>query len=112
MTPQHSFETSSFLCAADHGYNLGEHRLPSCKLNVYDHDTRIPMVIKGPGISPSLKFDYIGSNVDLAPTFLGLAGADFLAQHMDGRSIVPLLVNPSDPNVAQVCNDFLGCFCT
>ena len=84
-------------------YNLGQHRLPSCKLNVYDHDIRIPFVIKGPGIKPGLKFPNPGSNVDLAPTFLGLAGEDPLAHNMDGRSIVPILVDPSDPNVAPVC---------
>lgn len=54
----------------------------------------------GPGIS-SVKFDYVGSNVDLAPTFLGLAGVDTLATNMDGRSIVPLLVDAFNPNVAQ-----------
>jgi hypothetical protein len=58
----------------------------------------------GPGIQPGLKFDYVGSNVDLAPTFLGLAGVDSLAQQMDGRSVVPLLVNASDANVPLVCS--------
>ena len=30
-------------------------------------------------------------NIDLAPTFLDLAGINPLPVHMDGRSIVPLL---------------------
>ena len=78
------------------------HSLPSCKLNVYDHDIRIPMVISGPGIKKGQQFDYPGSNVDIAPTLLGLAGVDVLAQDMDGRSVVPLLVDPSDLHVAPV----------
>jgi hypothetical protein len=35
----------------------------------------------------------------VAPTLLGLAGYDELSLHMDGRSIIPLLVDPSDPTV-------------
>ena len=57
-------------CTCHSGYNLGQHNLPSCKLNVYDHDIRIPMVIMGPGIEADTTFDFIGSNVDVAPTFL------------------------------------------
>lgn len=32
-----------FLVTSDHGWNLGQHRLPGGKHNVYDHSTRIPM---------------------------------------------------------------------
>ena len=32
-----------FLVTSDHGWNLGQHRLPAGKHNVYDHSTRIPM---------------------------------------------------------------------
>ena len=34
------------------GYNLGHHRIPSNKFLLYDHATRIPGVIHGPGIKP------------------------------------------------------------
>lgn len=80
---------------SDHGYNLGQHRLPSCKLNVYDHDIRIPMVIMGPGIVAGSTFNFIGSNVDLAPTFLALAGIDAqtVSPPMDGKSILAQLIN-------------------
>ena len=89
-----------FFVTSDHGWNLGQHRLPGGKHNVYDHATRIPMVIKGPGIAPGSTFAFPASNVDVAPTLLGLAGMDELAAHMDGRSIVPLIVDPADPTVA------------
>ena len=56
------------------GYQLGQLRLPSCKLNVYENDIRIPMVIKGPGIRPNTTLEYPASNVDVGPTVLGLAG--------------------------------------
>lgn len=54
------------------------------------------MVMRGPGIAPSSLFKLPASNVDVAPTMLGLAGADELALEMDGRSVVPLVVDPSD----------------
>tara|TARA_B110001452_G_scaffold234810_1_gene213318 strand:- start:85 stop:1779 length:1695 start_codon:yes stop_codon:yes gene_type:complete len=86
-----AFDSTYFLVTSDHGYNLGQHRLPSCKLNVYDHDIRIPMLIAGPGVRPGA-FAHIGSNVDVAPTLLDLAGLPEAAD-MDGTSIAPLLID-------------------
>jgi arylsulfatase A-like enzyme len=93
-------DSTYLFITSDHGYNLGQHRLPSCKLNVYDHDLRIPMVVKGPGIAAGSTFALPASNVDVGPTLLGLAGVDGYAHEtMDGRSVVPLLVNPADARV-------------
>eukprot|EP00927_Polykrikos_kofoidii_P050237 TRINITY_DN44158_c0_g1_i1.p1 TRINITY_DN44158_c0_g1~~TRINITY_DN44158_c0_g1_i1.p1 ORF type:complete len:545 (-),score=54.69 TRINITY_DN44158_c0_g1_i1:54-1688(-) len=90
-----------FVITSDHGYNLGQHRLPSCKLNVYDHDLRIPMIFAGPGIKAGTKFDFPASNVDVGPTILGLAGIDSfsLPSAMDGRSVAHLIVDATDPTV-------------
>jgi len=80
------------IITSDHGWNLGQHRLPGGKHNVYDHSVRIPFVIRGPGISQGTTFDFPASNVDVAPTLLGLAGIA-AAPSMDGKSVVPLLVD-------------------
>ena len=53
------------------------------------------MLIRGPGIKAGVTLDYLGTNVDLAPTMLGLAGLDTPAS-MDGRSIVPLIVTETN----------------
>ena len=77
------------------GYNLGQHNLPSCKLNVYDHSIRIPMIIRGPGIPAGLNLTQIGSNVDVGPTLLALAGLDpatGTSPPMDGKSLLPWLI--------------------
>ena len=65
------------------------------------------MVMRGPGISPGSSFTYPASNVDVAPTILGLAGIDELAGHMDGRSIAPLLIDPTDPHVLPATRDHI-----
>ena len=60
------------------------------------------MVIRGPGIAAGSTFDFIGSNVDVAPTFLALAGVDpatATAPPMDGKSIAHKLIDPADPRV-------------
>ena len=31
-------DNTYFFITSDHGYNLGQHRLPSCKLNVYVYE--------------------------------------------------------------------------
>ena len=47
-----AYKKTYFLVSSDHGYNLGHHRIPSNKFLLYDHATRIPGVIAGPGIKP------------------------------------------------------------
>mmetsp|Transcript_59848 Transcript_59848/g.165550 ORF Transcript_59848/g.165550 Transcript_59848/m.165550 type:complete len:558 (+) Transcript_59848:34-1707(+) len=83
-----------FLVTSDHGYNLGHHRLPSDKFLLYDHSLRIPMLFKGPGIKPGSTTDFLGTQVDLAPTVLGLAGLP-APPLVDGQSVVPLLIDPT-----------------
>ena len=67
------------------------------------------MLFSGPGIGHGSHIDFLGTQVlpqvdccldpqlqvDLAPTILGLAGVE-AAPWMDGKSIVPLLVNSPD----------------
>eukprot|EP00048_Salpingoeca_helianthica_P017187 m.235967 g.235967 ORF g.235967 m.235967 type:complete len:493 (+) comp20371_c0_seq1:17-1495(+) len=82
-------DTYIFL-TSDHGYQLGQLRLPMCKLNVYDHNTRVPFLVRGPGIRANSTFDAYGSNVDLAPTMLALAGLPW--DDLDGRNMLPALL--------------------
>jgi arylsulfatase A-like enzyme len=68
--------------------------LISAKMLFYEHSLRIPMVFMGPGIRQNSSFDeWLGTQVDLAPSVLALAGIDAPAW-MDGRSVIPLLVSP------------------
>ena len=55
------------------------------------------MVVRGPGIKAGSTFDWIGSNVDVAPTFLSLAGLDpaSTSPPMDGKSFTHKLIDPT-----------------
>ena len=53
--------------SSDHGYNLGNHRLPSNKMQMYEHSIRPPFIVKGPGIREGIEFYQLASNVDLTP---------------------------------------------
>lgn len=96
-----------FLSTSDHGFNLGQLRLTSCKLNTYDNDIRIPMVIRGPGVAPGSSFWFPASNADVAPTLLGLAGLP-TDPSMDGRSVLHQLLDAADPALLPATREHVG----
>ncbi|EGD81213.1 hypothetical protein PTSG_11248 [Salpingoeca rosetta] len=84
--------------SSDHGYNLGNHRLPSNKFLLYEHSLRIPLVVHGPGVPAGKHIPVLGTNVDYAPTWLGLADID-TPPVMDGRSLVPVLLTNASADI-------------
>jgi N-acetylglucosamine-6-sulfatase len=78
---------------SDNGIYLGEHRLTE-KAAAYNAAPRIPLVIRGPGVSQGVTRSQMALNNDLAPTFASWAGVTPPA-FVDGRSLAPLLsANP------------------
>ena len=73
---------------SDHGFQLGQFNLLMDKRHVYDWNTRIPFVVTGPGIPKSKAFELPATQVDLAPTFLELAGVGVDLDVFDGLSLV------------------------
>lgn len=74
---------------SDNGWLYGEHRLQG-KWNQFDHATRVPMVVRGPGVEEGAVRSGFALNNDLAPTFADLAGAE-IPDFVDGRPLAPLL---------------------
>ena len=79
---------------------LLQFRVDSHKTMVYDHVTRIPLMVGGGAVRSAGVIPAIGSQADLAPTFIELAGAGNPAaaanvskatSTMDGRSFAKLL---------------------
>ncbi|MEN8673835.1 sulfatase-like hydrolase/transferase [Nocardioides sp.] len=61
------------IVTSDNGFHLGQHGLNGGKGTPYDSDTRVPLVVTGPGVVAGRRSQYV-SNIDLAPTIESLAG--------------------------------------
>jgi len=83
-------EDTVIVFAGDNGYYLGDHGLGD-KRSAYDESMRIPMLMRYPrsGVHGKVIDDMV-LNIDLAPTFLDLAGLT-IPKEMQGQSWVPLL---------------------
>ena len=67
-------EDTVVVYASDNGYFLGEHCLGD-KRAIYEESLRIPMLVRYPRLFPKGQvLDEMVLNIDLAPTFLDLAG--------------------------------------
>ncbi|PRW59250.1 sulfatase [Chlorella sorokiniana] len=84
-------DNTYILYTADNGYKLGHKRL-SGKLSGYESDIRLPFYVRGPGVPRGVELPHLISNIDLASTWLDLAGVqDPLAEERDGVSFAPVL---------------------
>ena len=87
-------EDTVVVFCSDNGFYQGEHQLGD-KRSAYDESLRIPMLVRYPRLfSKGKVLDQMALNIDVAPTFLELAGVAVPAG-MQGRSWVPLLTGKS-----------------
>ena len=75
---------------SDNGWFQGEHRIEFGKILPYEPAVRVPLLVRGPGITAGRQNSAFVANVDLAPTIVATAGAT-ARRLMDGRSLWPLL---------------------
>ena len=82
--------------SADNGWYLGDLGLYD-KRFMYETGLKVPLLARGPGVKAGSVPTQFVANIDLAPTFLDLAGLPIPAT-MQGRSLAPLLrgESPSD----------------
>lgn len=87
-------DNTVFVFTSDNGYFWGEHGLGD-KRWAYEESVRIPFLVRYPKLARAgAKLDQLVLNIDVAPTFLDLAGAAVPAD-VHGRSFVPLLKGES-----------------
>jgi arylsulfatase A-like enzyme len=78
---------------SDNGYMHGEHRAKAGKVWPYEPSSRVPLVMRGPGVPAGLRDPRPVANIDVAPTIVDAADAQ--AQRvLDGRSLFDLMADP------------------
>ncbi len=84
---------------SDHGENLGEHGFWS-KLNFYEDSVRVPLIIVPPRCAdpgnPGAECHAPVSLLDWMSTVLDLTGEQANFEPMPGRSLLPLLADPTE----------------
>ncbi|MFT5195802.1 MAG: arylsulfatase A-like enzyme [Candidatus Promineifilaceae bacterium] len=84
---------------SDHGDYLGDHWL-SEKDTFHEPSIRIPMIIVDPSPTADSTRGTVSTHfveaIDLAPTFLELAGGEAIPHRLEGRSLMPLLHGQKD----------------
>uniref|UniRef100_UPI003593054F sulfatase-like hydrolase/transferase n=1 Tax=Aquiflexum sp. TaxID=1872584 RepID=UPI003593054F len=83
------YDNTIIVYAADNGLAVGSHGLLG-KQNLYEHSTRVPVILKGPGIPENEHFDAFVYLYDLYPTLAELAGIP-PPEGIDGLSLSNVL---------------------
>ncbi|KAK3783048.1 hypothetical protein RRG08_018880 [Elysia crispata] len=81
--------------SSDNGFHLGQFSLPHDKRQPYEFDIRVPLIVRGPGIKPNTTSADIVMSIDLAPTFVNIAGVK-MPPEFDGMDLAPLLHPKND----------------
>ena len=90
-------DNTVILFLSDNGYSMGAHGFGG-KVLPYEEASRTPMLMFDPRHASSGKHyqvKAVTANIDMAPTIMELAGLP-IPDNMDGKSLLPLLENPSD----------------
>ncbi|KAL1638084.1 hypothetical protein SLS58_009010 [Diplodia intermedia] len=97
-----ALDNTYVIYTTDNGYHLGNHRVPAGKSLPYIEDTNIPLAIRGPGIPRGSVSRTPSTHVDMAPTFLDIAGvaAGDMPSFLDGRSLLSEWQNPTTTTTA------------
>ncbi len=78
---------------SDNGYMHGEHRAKAEKVWLYEESSRVPLIMRGPGVPAGLSDPRPVANIDVAPTIVEAAGAA-PQRVLDGRSLFGLMADP------------------
>ncbi len=92
-----ALDNTYIVYAADNGFHLGQWGMALDKRLPYEHDIRLPLYLRGPGIQAGSRMSTsFALNIDMMPTFLAMAQAP-IPSYIDGRSILDDILKP-EPN--------------
>lgn len=87
-------DSTYIVFAADNGLALGSHGLLG-KQTMYEEGIRVPLIVKGPGITAGSECGALVDLMDLSATFVELSGGT-PTETMRAKSLVPLLMKRDD----------------
>ncbi|EAZ80936.2 sulfatase-like hydrolase/transferase [Algoriphagus machipongonensis] len=88
------YDNTIIVYAADNGLAAGSHGLLG-KQSLYEHSSKVPLIIKGPGVPQDQELDAFAYIHDLYPTLAELAGIPDPSD-IDGVSLVPVITGEQD----------------
>ena len=83
------FDNTLIIYAADNGLALGSHGLLG-KQNLYEHSTKVPLIISGPGIPKDFKSEALVYLFDLFPTIIEYLKFE-KPKGIDGKSLMKII---------------------
>ncbi|MFC1582020.1 sulfatase-like hydrolase/transferase [Planctomycetota bacterium] len=90
----HCPDNTVIVYTSDHGDHAGSHGLLSKGPTMYEEITRIPLIVRAPGITvPGSRCERLFSHIDLAPTLFGLAGIE-IPEQFEGGDAGAMLAEP------------------
>lgn len=96
-----SSENLVVVFASDHGESLGEHGYWGHGRNLHEENLRVPFAITWPGRVEPRRIAAPASNIDTAPTLLGLLGLP-VPDYFRGHDWSPTLLEGSDPPAGRI----------
>jgi arylsulfatase A-like enzyme len=80
------------IITSDHGEAFGEHGYRGHTFSAFDESIHIPMIMRMPGLDPPVpRIKGLTQTVDLLPTLMDLVGVSYPRDHVQGRSLLPLM---------------------
>jgi arylsulfatase A-like enzyme len=85
------FDQTFFILTSDHGESFGQHGVDSHMGTPYDHQIRVPLIMKFPHSEFRGSISALAQHVDLVPTILDYGNLENGNPMYQGRSLLPLL---------------------
>jgi choline-sulfatase len=86
------YDKTVIVVTGDHGEGFGEHGVRFHGFDLYTAQTKVPFVVRVPGLPPHVDTTAAG-HVDIMPTLVNLAGGKH-SDEMMGRSLVDVIADP------------------
>ncbi len=111
-------ENTIIVYTADHGEMAGAHGMRGKGPMAYEEGIHVPLYVVHPDVKGGRDCKAVTSNIDLAPTFLGMAGVsaanagDFAGRALPGKNLAPLLNDPSGAATNAAREGALFAYCS